>query len=75
MRYSSRPRTRKRVLFAQNDDRAVYARIEVTVGVRENRLTRDEQATLVEALASKAMVNLAEARHLYVPLSRVKVSR
>ena len=68
-------RIRKRSLYATNYDRTVYARIDITVGVRERRLTRDEQSELTEALASGAMPLLAGARYLHTPLSKVKVTR
>jgi hypothetical protein len=69
------PRTRKRSVYAQNYDGLVYARVDITVGVRENRLSRDEQSEALESLASHAMQNLSCTRFINAPLSKVKVTR
>lgn len=64
---------RKRNIIA--DDGLIDVRIEIKVGVRERRLTRDEHDALVESVASQVMTIVPSLRHLDVPLSRVKVTR
>jgi hypothetical protein len=71
------PSVRKRVVYAEdvNYRGTVYARVEITVGVTDRRLTRDEHSNLVEEIASNAMQTLASARHINQPLSKVKITR
>lgn len=57
------------------DDGLIDVRVEVRVGVRERRLTRDEHDALTESLTSQVMALLPGLRHLNVPLSKVKVTR
>lgn len=64
---------RKRTIVA--DDGLIDVRIEIKVGVRERRLTRDEHDDLIENAASKVMALLPDLRYLHTPLSKVKVTR
>lgn len=64
---------RKRTVVA--DDGLINLRIEIRVGVRERRLTRDEHDGLVESATSQVMALVPGLRYLDVPLSKVKVTR
>jgi hypothetical protein len=57
------------------DDGLIDVRVEVHVGVRERRLTRDEHDALVESLTSQVMALVPGLPYLRVPLSKVKVTR
>jgi hypothetical protein len=65
--------TRKRRIVA--DDGMIVVAIDITVGVREHRLTRDEHNALTESAASQVMQIVPGLRFLDVPLSKVKVTR
>ena len=53
----------------------IVVAIDITVGVRERRLTRDEHNALIEDAASQIMQIVPGLRYIDVPLSKVKVTR
>lgn len=57
------------------DDGLIDVRVEISVGIRDRRLTRDEHDALTEALTSQVMALVPGLRYLNVPLSKVKVTR
>jgi hypothetical protein len=65
--------TRKRRIHA--DDGGVVVAIDITVGVRERRLTRDEHSKLTEIVASHVMQIIPGLPYIDVPLSKLKVTR
>ena len=65
--------TRKRRIVA--DDGMIVVAIDITVGVRERRLTRDEHNALIENAPSQIMQIAPGLRYIDVPLSKVKVTR
>lgn len=64
---------RKRNIVA--DDGLIDVQIQVKVGVRDRRLTRDEHDDLIEAITSSIMPLLPNQRYVRVPLSKVRVTR
>ena len=65
--------TRKRRIVA--DDGMIVVAIDITVGVRERLLTRDDHNALIENAASQIMQIVPGLRYIDVPLSKVKVTR